>query len=32
MTGSIVPTQFLEAGNRAVYTHETLGTVELEIV
>ena len=32
MTGSIVPTQFLETGNRAVYTHEALGTVELEIV
>ena len=32
MTGSIIPTQFLEAGNRAVYTHEALGTVELEIV
>lgn len=32
MTGSIVPTQFLEAGNRAVYTHEALGTVELEVV
>ena len=31
MTGSIVPTQFLEAGNRAVYTHEALGRVELEI-
>ena len=31
MTGSIIPTQFLEAGNRAVYTHEALGTVELEI-
>ena len=32
MTGSIIPTQFLETGNRAVYTHEALGTVELEIV
>ncbi len=32
MTGSILPTQFLEAGSRAVYTHEALGTVELEIV
>ena len=32
MTGSIVPTRFLEAGNRAVYTHEALGRVELEIV
>jgi len=32
MTGSIIPTQFLEAGNRAVYTHEALGRVELEIV
>ena len=32
MTGSIIPTQFLEAGNRAVYAHEALGTVELEIV
>ena len=32
MTGSIIPTQFLEAGDRAVYTHEALGTVELEIV
>ena len=31
MTGSIVPTQFLEAGNRAVYTHETLGRVELTV-
>ncbi len=31
MTGSIVPTQFLEAGNRAVYIHEALGRVELEI-
>ena len=32
MTGSIIPTQFLETGNRAVYTHDALGTVELEIV
>ena len=32
MTGSIIPTQFLKTGNRAVYTHEALGTVELEIV
>ena len=31
MTGSIIPTQFLEAGNRAVYTHEALGRVELQI-
>ena len=32
MTGSIIPTQFLETGSRAVYIHEALGQVALEIV
>ena len=31
MTGSIVPTRFLEAGEHAVYHHEALGSVELTI-
>ena len=31
MTGSIVPTRFLEAGERAVYRHDALGSVDLTI-